>query len=868
MSYNSHINTLGELSVFDIIRISREMLQPQHRNRPWELVNHGVNLLENEEQLYAYIAAYGEMHWAKCRAAFQNFPFDELHSNFEVVDWGCGQGIATVSLVEMLRERDKLNLLRKVTLIEPSEAALGRAFANVDKATNHNITILTHQKYLPYNSAEQEITGIEYEYPITIHLFSNILDIASIDLEKLARIVGTSGPQHYVMCMGPKNSGAYRIDQFCSIFNTEEWISNIDNGRYGFTSDTNHSYSCKTKCLLFNNGTLTTHNVGHYVAPTLIGNTPIYDDYDPRILQFNNITTEHIEAINTLFGKILNQQDIIYIKPNINGDTPDLAVLRPKMGILLINVYEGSPDKAADLLKAARRVQTYQHNMVQLHLKDMMGQVLLRPANWSVIKTMLYVPSLSTAEARKLCKDYKYVNIFGFDIFDYQKNKLLEELKFTYAHEGFSRIVQNSFINIVSPRWHSYKQGKHVVLTKAQKPLAKSEANARRKINGVAGSGKTQVLATRAINACLRTGKPVLILTYNITLVNYIRHRIGEVRADFSWDKIHINNYHQFFNTVANNLHERVYLGVYEDERFFEPYSNYIPKYAAIFIDEVQDYRTQWLRILHDNFLEQNGEFVVFGDAKQNIYKRELDNNGQIRLDMIRAGWNNSLTRSMRFANTQLANMAMAFQQRFFPEQQGDTIEVEQSLAFDTCIKYWYINPQSDMQTITANCRWIMREHNLAAEDVVILSQYCDTLRELDYTYRGQTQLGASTTYETREQYDELKRKHGVTEENIKAHSGFICDLKQLRRNKRLHFTMDTSLVKMSTIHSYKGWEAKAVILVLMPPRGNATTFDECFDKLQNEQSLIYTAITRAKEKLFILNVGNVEYHPFFSSYK
>ena len=171
MSYSERIRNITDLSINNIIDISKKMLPQQHQRHPWNIVNHGVNLLNTEEQLCAYISAYAEMHSVKCRAAFQNFNFDSLESNFEIVDWGCGQGIATISLIEMLRERDKLNLLRKVTLIEPSEISLERAKLNVDKATNHNIKILDHQKYLPYNGNDEEIVGIEYDYTTVIHLF-------------------------------------------------------------------------------------------------------------------------------------------------------------------------------------------------------------------------------------------------------------------------------------------------------------------------------------------------------------------------------------------------------------------------------------------------------------------------------------------------------------------------------------------------------------------------------------------------------------------------------------------------------------------------------------------------------------------------
>ena len=105
MTYREKIAGLRELAMLDIIRICRELLPHQYRKRPWDIVNHGTDLLSTEDQLNAYIAAYGEMHWVKCRAAFQNFSFEEeLISSIEIVDWGCGQGIASISLIEMLRE--------------------------------------------------------------------------------------------------------------------------------------------------------------------------------------------------------------------------------------------------------------------------------------------------------------------------------------------------------------------------------------------------------------------------------------------------------------------------------------------------------------------------------------------------------------------------------------------------------------------------------------------------------------------------------------------------------------------------------------------------------------------------------------------
>ena len=63
--------------------------------------------------------------------------------------------------------------------------------------------------------------------------------------------------------------------------------------------------------------------------------------------------------------------------------------------------------------------------------------------------------------------------------------------------------------------------GKHFKYTKKQLQLSESKPG-EQKIKGIVGAGKTIVLAKRAVNAHKRTDEKVLILTYNISLKNYI----------------------------------------------------------------------------------------------------------------------------------------------------------------------------------------------------------------------------------------------------------------------------------------------------------------------------------------------------------
>lgn len=889
MTYEEKLNEYSHFTMDDFIKVSKELLPHKFHVRPWTYIDHGVGLLSTEEELCAYIVAYGEMHSIKCRAAFQNFNFDSIDTSVEIIDWGCGQGVGALTFVDMLRERDKLKLLKRVTLIEPSLIALNRATINMQKATNGSVLVLPINKYLPGNGTVEEIDGVDYVHTNVVHIFSNILDIPSVNIEKLAYLVGTPSRVHHIMCMGPKNTNSYRIDKFCSAFNVDmvSYFSRIDSPCYSQTSDTYHNFSCVTRCLKYAGEGISLNNMENFVEPTLVCGRPILDDYDPLLAVQNKIISKELCEFYTYLGGKLNKNDHVYLRPNINGDTPDIVILRPNTGIMLIKVFEEDintldfckndnntldyhhlTDGENEQTSPINIVQSYQQNLIQLHMEDMLSKSLVDSVYWSVIKTVVYFSKNSTAEVDEKFKNApkRYTTILGKDIINNSNFNLLKETKFNFSSKYFDETISNSFLRIISPQWHSYKQGKHTTLTPVQRRLSKSEPYPRRKINGVAGSGKTQVLATRAVNAHLRTGDRVLVLTFNLSLVNYIRYRIGQVRADFSWNKFFIINYHQFFIAEANNHGLKMNLSSFEDTSFFECVSQKIKKFSTILIDEVQDYQTSWLNILEKYFLEPGGEIVVFGDAKQNIYHRRLDQNGQIRIGFIPGEWNNSLNTGFRFINPQLTSLALNFQREFFPSLAMDIIQQETALSFDTCIKYSNLGRIVDVDMLERYCRGIMDRFNINPKDVVVLSQTCDILQELDYVYRSRTGHGTMTTFESKEQLENLKKHHKISTSDSPITFRFKDDIKQIRRNKKVHFSMDTMEMKLSTIHSYKGWESPSVILILEPEQSGEDS-QYTIRPAENAPELIYTAITRCKENLFVINYGNERYHSFFNNF-
>lgn len=338
--YETVIKQKRVLTINDIIELCHESLPVQWKPCPWKHpeLQHGIPLLASDETLNCYMSAYGDMHVAKCRAAMMNFPFDKLVGTIEIVDWGCGQGIGSATIIEILKQRNLLNWVKKITLIEPSPNALQRAIYNISKIVNNNIEIDAINKFMPTKETitGEVLTSIGYRHNNIIHIFSNILDVKAIDLVTIARMVASSYGNHFVLCMGPKNSAAYRIEQFCSIFGKQNFFSQIDSARYGRTQRTGHSYTCVTRCFEYNGAPLDLNRLFLYHD----NEEEVYNDYDIRLQWQNKVISHQKARVAYRLQNILSMDDIMYIDPVINEVVVDFIIVRPNRGILLLDVFE------------------------------------------------------------------------------------------------------------------------------------------------------------------------------------------------------------------------------------------------------------------------------------------------------------------------------------------------------------------------------------------------------------------------------------------------------------------------------------------------------------------------------------------------
>ncbi|MCF0158761.1 MAG: AAA family ATPase [Veillonella sp.] len=888
MNYEQRISREKELTVSKIIEISSELLPPHLRERPWVNLFHGTSLLSTDEQLCRYMLAYGDMHEVKCRASFQNFPFDKLISNIEIVDWGCGQGLATCVTLDILKEHGISDQIKKITLIEPSVAALARAKANVSHMIGGTAAIHTINKYLPgYTDELDYVISYHPEMPHVIHLFSNILDIPSVNIEKLSQMLVETGRSNFVLCMGPLNPNEWRLKTFAEYFKGAKLFSDISSSTYGFTPRTLHSFSCRTQCFEFSPSTTQLSDINEINLKDKEIDNEYIDDYSPVTKRFADTTDfskDLLNAYETIY-KQLNPTDILLLRPNINADTPDIVLFRHNVGIIIFDVNE-SPIPMDVLAKSAQKnlsdaerkiineklsntqknlllkVKSYERRLIDLHIESLREKIFDNIDFLKIIRKVVIFTKNSTQEISNFFNGVSLKERYYTDLISIKDlNDVISKLNLKVRCTEFTDDIANSFKKVLTSPWHSHKDGKPVTLTKDQRRLAKSTQKVHYKIISCAGSGKTEVLAHRAVDANVRTGKPVLILTYNIALRNYIRFRLSQVAADFNWNSFIILNYHEFFNSQALNCDIPVHdLNAYQDYEYFKHRPT--TRYASIFIDEAQDYESSWLTILYKYFLEKDGEMVLFADDSQNIYHRDLNKDTkEIKFEgkILRKG----ASSECRFTNDAIFNLI----QRFAVEFKLGINETQTLGLFGDkgIIKYAFID--SNQYNYETYGRWVdntIKKYGLLRDNCAVIAMTQDLLQAIDLSYRKITNTTTVTTFPNFEQFNKIK--------TMKA-SAFAAQEKSLERTKKLHFSMANKGLKLSTVYSFKGWEAESIMLFIQKEEPANAKHDTKKTKQIEEApqralcpEAIYTALSRAKVNLFIFNLGNNEYDKFFKN--
>ncbi|AXQ23255.1 hypothetical protein BEN71_14730 [Acinetobacter wuhouensis] len=428
------------------------------------------------------------------------------------------------------------------------------------------------------------------------------------------------------------------------------------------------------------------------------------------------------------------------------------------------------------------------------------------------------------------------------------KNKLIAAFKdvafpfeaLSYAEEKFLRYMIFPEIRV-----NEFKQDELFAvepqevkaLDLSQESIAKNIGDGHRILKGVAGSGKTLVLACRA--KYLKTIYPeykILVVCYNNSLCNHLRHMFGD---DFN-EKLEVRNFHSLVKQITsanlsmlknekqtdyNSRVGQILLDHLEQSGLAET-----EKYDAILIDEGQDFAQEWIIGLSQLVKAETNNILFCYDPAQNIFNRKkpswrsvgLQVQGKKPIELYKC-----------YRNTkEILDIAKAFLNPKALDSLENNDEYDRVLDPDTgeCKtgEYPSIYHENDVRhladLIARKIRQLLKS-DTAPKDIAVLQ-------------------AKSAEYEIF--VTELKSRLSTYMPDTEVELVFSsAEKKALDLNK--------NSIKIMNVESSKGLEFPHVFFVgldYMPRIGENRDMD-------SERKLAYVGMTRAQNKLFILGCEN-----------
>lgn len=515
----------------------------------------------------------------------------------------------------------------------------------------------------------------------------------------------------------------------------------------------------------------------------------------PTIERINQFKVQPTEGERTLLNFLectLDDSFEVYFNPFLNGDRPDVIIMRKGYGVMVIEVKDWNLDNFKlnekrkwvytpnnSVVKSPiDQVLKYKNNLFDLHVADLLQVKIKDFRNFNIVSCAVYFHCASKLHIEEMLvepykNDNKYqtflkynIDFLGYDSLNQDDFNTLLKKRYLVAERPswfFTNNLYDNFKRLLSPPLHLRSQ-KTYIYSEKQKDIiygewknGHREVRLEQRVKGVFGSGKTTVLAARAVQAYKRAlernnNPRVLILTFNITLKNFIHDKMNRVDETFPIENFIIINYHQFINAELNNLNiefevpeglpsEQIsnYLeqSYYGNVSLFEEHKNEIRKYDAVLIDEIQDFHRSWMEIIKNYFRDSQGDYVLFGDVKQNIYGQPTE-----KKDVVTNVLGVKELPTCYRSDFKVQDLAVSFQKNFF----ADKYDIDESIDNDRYnlfveegyINYMYLSTQAVISTLYNIIRGniLNKTGNIPPNDITILGYTTKLLRSFDAYYR------------------------------------------------------------------------------------------------------------------------------------
>ena len=601
----------------------------------------------------------------------------------------------------------------------------------------------------------------------------------------------------------------------------------------------------------------------------------------PSIQQLKSASSGERKVYQLLEHTFKSENAIIWHEPKALNRYTDFIIWLPEHGLLVIEVKDWSRDRFETLNPDTFTGRFYNKNDYKVVLvKNPESQVrkcmlnilnefkkssiflqnsgpykgnIKFPITSCVIYTELKqsdadsiglsLPSISTVHKTIFKDDLRLVaenKIFKQKLINAFKDVTFPFEKLSYAEEKFLRYMIFPEIRVnefTQDELFTIKPQEIKALDLSQESIAKNIGDGHRILKGVAGSGKTLVLACRA--KYLKTIYPdykILVVCYNNSLCNHLRQMFGD---DFN-EKIEVLNFHSLVKSVTNTK-----LFILKNEKQAEYNSrvgnilidhleqNKIDQanlYDAILIDEGQDFAQEWIIGLSKLVKAETNNILFCYDPAQNIFNRKkpswrsvgLQVQGKKPVELLKC-----------YRNTkEILDIAKEFLNPQLLDNLQDSDEYDRVLDPDTdeCQtgEYPSIYHENDVRNladlIARKIRQLLKS-NMAARDIAVLQ-----VKSAEYDIFVAALKEKLTAYCPDVELDFIFSS---------------ADKKALNLQK--------NSIKIMNVESSKGLEFPHVFFIgldYMPRLGENRDVD-------SERKLAYVGMTRAQNKLFILGCEN-----------
>jgi hypothetical protein len=577
----------------------------------------------------------------------------------------------------------------------------------------------------------------------------------------------------------------------------------------------------------------------------------------------------------------------IYVQPYMNGLRPDFVLLSPRKGIAVYEVkdwdlsaiqyhYEGDPPKLFGIKSGKRftlgeqrdpvaKIHTYKSEIFNLYCPS-----LGRKHGFGAIVGGIVFPFSPTDRIEDLLRPArehygllaypKHNLVVGSDLLtgEVTDQNLKRILPVIYSiNQEMSECVADDLRHWLAEPEQPKDQRHNAFndLDKKQKEIVTTRTNkGGRRVHGPAGSGKTLVLCGRTARL-VGEGKKVLLITFNITLLNYLRDTIARffvgTNTSRRWvaKQYEIMNFHHFCSRLADatgnrEAYRQIWRRAYGNSSIQEEllpddleavlaktlpelalnWANELPeeeKYDAIFVDEAQDLKPEWWEVLI-RCKKQDGEAMLAADRTQNVYS-------------VDQTWAKSAVKGFRGPWTDLS-----VSYRLPPEVTAEARRfIDRYIPSPECAKPETLEPlleaglfSTDQDSRLATLQWINTSSNKDEKIKACLSAMELMIRESESSSVPLNYADLTFLVESEEIGVALSK--AISDLGIRVINTFDTDSSQARR-KKMAFRKGDGRVKITTVFSYKGWETSALILQISQGR------------TERDHALFYTGLTRLK---------------------